>query len=117
MGENIIDLDVINPEPKYVKIKGKKIDVSFVPFGCLLDIIEKIDKYDINSGETPPTRIMLEAFSDVINKLLKAGDESITDEWISQNLDGAQILKLIGELIMPLLNELNIEPGKNVKKK
>lgn len=34
----IIDLDILRPEPKIVKIGGKEIDVSFVPCGITFDL-------------------------------------------------------------------------------
>lgn len=34
----VIDLDILRPEPNYVQIGGKKIDVSFVPCGITFDL-------------------------------------------------------------------------------
>ena len=36
----IIDLDILRPEPKIVKIGGKEIDVSFIPTGITFDLDE-----------------------------------------------------------------------------
>jgi hypothetical protein len=32
------DLDVLRPEPRYVKIGGKEVDVSFIPCGITFEI-------------------------------------------------------------------------------
>ena len=34
----ILDLDLLRPEPKMVKLGGKEIDVSFIPCGITFDI-------------------------------------------------------------------------------
>lgn len=35
---NVIDLDILRPEAKIIKIGGKEIDVSFVPCGITFDL-------------------------------------------------------------------------------
>jgi hypothetical protein len=34
----VIDLDILRPEPRVVKIGGKEIDVSFIPCGITFDL-------------------------------------------------------------------------------
>jgi len=38
MAEDVLDLDVLRPKPQYVKLAGKKIDVSFIPCAITWDI-------------------------------------------------------------------------------
>lgn len=38
----VIDLDILRPEPKIIKIGGKEIDVSFVPCGITFDLDEVV---------------------------------------------------------------------------
>ena len=90
--------------------------------GCILDIVEITDKYDFKSGELPPTKIMLEAFDGVIRKMLKERDPSINDTWINENITGVMMLRLITEIIMPLVDELTVSANtignsQNTKKK
>ena len=35
---NIVDLDILRPESRNVKLNGKVFDVSFVPTGCTFEI-------------------------------------------------------------------------------
>lgn len=46
---NIIDLDILRPEPCIVKIGGHEIDVSFIPSGITFDldaIVQELVKLD-----------------------------------------------------------------------
>jgi hypothetical protein len=53
---NIIDLDVLRPEKKVVKIGGHEIDVSFIPCGITFEIdaimreINKLNREDVGDG-------------------------------------------------------------------
>jgi len=49
---NVIDLDILRPEPQLVKIGGKEIDVSFVPCGItfeLDEIVQQLVKLDTST--------------------------------------------------------------------
>jgi len=41
---NVIDLDILRPEPQIVKLKGREIDVSFVPCGITFDLDEIVQQ-------------------------------------------------------------------------
>lgn len=46
---NVIDLDILRPEPRIVKIGGREIDVSFIPSGITFDldtIVQEMIKLD-----------------------------------------------------------------------
>lgn len=40
----ILDLDVLRPEPKKVKLAGKELDLSFLPLAITFDVAAIIDK-------------------------------------------------------------------------
>ena len=42
MPENVIDLDVLRPEQKFIKLNGKQIDISFIPCAITFDIDELV---------------------------------------------------------------------------
>jgi len=44
MPDNVLDLDVLNPKPRIVKIGGMEIDVSFVPVGITFDVDEIVQE-------------------------------------------------------------------------
>mgnify|MGYP003998430157 FL=1 len=44
MPDNVLDLDVLRPKPRNVRIGGKVIDVSFVPCGITFDVDELVSK-------------------------------------------------------------------------
>ena len=52
----ILDLDLLRPEPKVIKLGGKEIDVSFIPCGITFDIdritrdISSLDMKKVQSG-------------------------------------------------------------------
>lgn len=106
MEDKIVDLDVIKPQQKKIKIAGKEIDLSIIPFERILDVIENIDTVDEN--DKGYTKAILGNFNKVMRDILKDSDKEITDEWIDKNIDYTRMLALIQEIIMPLFQDMNI---------
>lgn len=52
----VLDLDILRPEPRILKLNGKQIDVSFVPCGITFEVddiiqsLSKIGESDILEG-------------------------------------------------------------------
>jgi len=107
MSDKIVDLDAVKPPKKIIRLAGKEIDVSIVPFEKVLDMLDKIDVVD---EKTPGyTKLILGTFSGVMKDILKDSDEDITDDWIHKNIDSTRMLKLINEIIIPLMQDLNVD--------
>jgi len=51
----IQDLDVLRPPPEYVRLAGKDIDISFIPSGVAIDIMELQDS--INDMVDTPAKM------------------------------------------------------------
>jgi len=107
MDEQIVDLDAVKPQKKIIRLAGKDIDVSIIPFEKVLDMIDKIDAAE----EDKPgyTKMILGTFSGVMKDILKESNSEITDEWIQKNIDSTRMLKLINEIIIPLMRDLNVD--------
>jgi len=51
----VIDLDILRPEPSFVKLNGKSIDVSFVPTAITFDldgVVQELMKLDSKTIES-----------------------------------------------------------------
>ena len=60
----VIDLDILRPEPRIVKIGGKEVDVSFIPCGITFDldaIVQELVKMKPEKVKSDPA-IMKHAF-------------------------------------------------------
>lgn len=122
MSEEIIDLDVIKPKDRIVIVDDRKINISAISFERILDIVEKMEELNVTNASQPSTRKMLEVFGEVMGNVLKDSDPNITNNWIKEHIDGIRMVKLINDVITPLLSNMNIESGnvitdKNTKKK
>ena len=116
MSEHIIDLDAIKPQERFIKIGDKKINVTIVSFERILDIVDRIDKLSDPDKGTSSQRWILETFNDVTKTILKDADPEITDEWLEDNIDAPRMIKLITELVMPILNEMDIDVNAGASK-
>lgn len=120
------DLDVLRPSPEYVKLAGKKIDISFIPSGVALDIMamrqkleeltnspEKIKKIEKGGGEA------LESFdlsAGICAKITESQHSEMTKEWLLKNTDVLQLQKLIEHVTNAVFSSLEGakgDPGKN----
>jgi len=118
----IIDLDVIKPKPRQVKIQGKTIDISLIPFDVTLEIAEHFDTFvklgkafgekgaeklksghiDIDGGSVKDA---LQLLHKCTIRILTNADPEITEEWVRKNISSEQMLLLIQKMLEPLIKQ------------
>ena len=93
---NVIDLDILRPAPRMVKINNKEIDVSFIPCGITFDldaIVTQLVKVDAKKVKTDHVE-MKKAF-DLGVKLCAVfcthNFPEMTEEWFRNNATSQQI--------------------------
>jgi hypothetical protein len=122
----IIDLDVIKPKPRKVKIQGKVIDINLIPFDVTLDMAEHFDSFiklgkmfkktslqKLKEGKAEiqgeidgkPIKDVLSVMYSCTVKILTNADESITEDWIRKNVSSEQMMILISALLEPLMDQ------------
>jgi len=125
MSEEIIDLDVISPPKRLIKIKGREIDISVIPFKISLELMKHSNEFsklgemikdesinDESQGGYVATQ--LETMFTVTKDILKNADPAITDEWIDKNISSNQAILLINRIVDFINDELG-EPKKAPK--
>lgn len=114
----ILDLDAIRPPERKIKLAGKEIDVTLVPFDAMLDILDNYDKFkvlgtakeaDLKGDEL---KSMMTWLYETTMKICARSDGEITKEWLEKNTDIVQMIALMGFVIQPLLEKL--EQSKNL---
>lgn len=114
----ILDLDAIRPPERKIKLAGKEIDVTLVPFDAMLDILDNYDKFKI-LGTAQEADLKGDELKDMMlwmyettMKICGRSDGDITKEWLEKNTDIVQMISLMGFVIQPLLEKL--EQSKNL---
>lgn len=104
----ILDLDKLKPAKRIVKLAGKEIDVSVIPSGVTLELIDKMDVIESESAES------FELVFDLILKICNATnpDDGITKEWLVDKTDLNQLMAML-EFIMRPIRERAEANGKN----
>jgi len=125
MEQNIIDLDILRPEPRYVILAKKKIDVSFLPCGILFDINEKMNQLaTVSGGEIEEirkggdvARKSYEMAIEICAIFCGVQHELMTKEWFRKNVSAEQVNMLLEEIRKLLEKELAaaVEPGDDSK--
>jgi hypothetical protein len=104
----IIDLDILKPAKKILKLNGKEIDVSFIPTAITFDIdtmlseLRNISKKEIEKGEEECKK----AFDLSIRICVSFAENSYTEmdyDWFSKNTTAPQInafIKAIEEALV-----------------
>lgn len=103
----ILDLDQIIPEERVVILATKRIDVSRIPSRVTLDIAKNSDK--LQSGNQDSFPMLLEQVANI----LRPSFPEVTVDWIVDNTDLNQLLKLIEFVLEPVKDRAEGEPGKN----
>jgi hypothetical protein len=96
MPANVVDLDVLRPDAQYVKLAGKKIDVSFVPCGITFDVDEivrelnALPKADLaKNGET--TRKAFDLTIRLCSVFCEHSYSEMDEAWFRKNADPIQV--------------------------
>ncbi len=106
MREPIVhDLDVLRPQPEYVLLDGKKIDISFIPAGVAMDMLtlqqelgkltdtpEKLKKVAAGGKDARHT---FELAADLCAAITKSQHPEMDKEWLLKNTDVLQIKALV----------------------
>ncbi len=106
MREPIVhDLDVLRPQPEYVLLSGKKIDISFIPAGVAMDMMalqqelgkltdtpEKLKKVAAGGKDARRT---FEIAADLCAAITKSQHPEMDKEWLLKNTDVLQIKALV----------------------
>jgi len=101
----VYDLDILRPAPQYVLLANKKIDISFIPSGLAIDIMEmrqqletladtpdKINKIREGGKEALDT---FEITAGICSMITQNQHEEMTKEWLLKNTNIVQLKKLI----------------------
>lgn len=92
----VIDLDILRPEPNYVQIGGKKIDVSFIPCGITFELdaagqdLAKLDQSKIQTDRT----VMKQAFElgvRICSIFCSHDYPEMDEEWFMKNTSMEQV--------------------------
>jgi len=115
----IVDLKTLKPDELVIRIEGREIKVSNIPFEIALDMIAKFDK--LQENKTHSNREMMLLFRDIVVAVLHEADSGIDDEWVRKNVNAFQMMRLIEKIVDPMLDALGIKSSfankKGTKKK
>jgi len=100
---NIVDLDVLRPKPRCVRIGGTEIDVSFVPCGITFEVdelIQKLRQWDEATLEKGGAEAK-EAFDlsiELCAVFCRRDNPELTVEWFRENTDINQIKAFVSAI-------------------
>jgi hypothetical protein len=93
---NVIDLDILRPEPNIVKIGGREIDVSFIPCGITFDldaVVQELVKLDSERIKADPAE-MKRAFNlgvKLCSTFCEHKFPEMTEQWFYDNANAEQV--------------------------
>ena len=94
--DNVIDLDILRPDKKIVKLNGKMIDVSYIPLGITFEvdeIVNQLGRFTMDDLQTDKKKIQ-EAF-DITVKLCSVfasyKNPDMDEAWFKDNCEASQI--------------------------
>jgi len=101
--ENILDLDILRPAKKSVKLNGKTIDVSFIPTGITFDIdeiIKEMGKMDMEKVQTggPEAKKAFDLSVELCACFCSCQYPEMNKSWLLNNTDVVQISKLVDKI-------------------
>jgi len=127
MSESIThDLDVLRPQPEYVLLAGKKIDISFIPAGVAMDMMkmqdelskltntpEKMKKVAAGGKEAGRT---FEIAAEMCASITSSQHPEMDKDWLLKNTDVVQIKALVEYVTMGVDRSLDSAEDEEIKK-
>jgi hypothetical protein len=92
----IEDLDVLRPEPKFIRLGEKEIDVSFIPCGITFEVDRIVQELYIMDKEKVSdngegTKRALELSIKLCSLFCERKYPEMNEEWFSDNVGGDQL--------------------------
>lgn len=90
------DLDVLRPEPKFVRLNGKDIDVSFIPCGITFEVDTLIREMGIIGMDAlekggPEAKRAFDLSVELCSVFCSRKYPELNKEWFNENVDGKQL--------------------------
>ncbi len=93
---DIVDLDILRPPRKTIRLNGKLIDISFIPCGITFEIdaiIRELMKLDPKKSQEggEETKRYLDLTIKLCATYTASIDPEMTEEWFRKNVDPKQV--------------------------
>ena len=104
----IENLDILRPEPQYIKLDGKEVDVSFIPCGITFEIdaimnsLTTITEADLLLGGEK-TKQALGLSIDLCSTFCSIQYPEMNREWFARNVDALQIKGFVEAIRVALI--------------
>ncbi len=108
-GPAVLDLDAVRPEKRLVKLAGKEIDVSVIPFEVMLDIVDKLDSFEAlekDGSDGAAVKGALEFLYKTTLRVCQISDKGITEDWLREHTDVVQMVQLMTFVVAPLMERI-----------
>ena len=93
--EGIVDLDILKPPKKIIKLGGVQIDVSFVPCGITWEIdslVRKLSEYDENKlKDEKSSKEALDIIIKLCSIFASFKNPELSEKWFRENVEMPQI--------------------------
>ena len=93
--EGIVDLDILKPPKKIIKLGGVQIDVSFVPCGITWEIdslVRKLSEYDENRlKDEKSSKEALDIIIKLCSTFASFKNPELSEKWFRENVEMPQI--------------------------
>ena len=101
--DNVLDLDLLKPKERIVKIGGKKIDVSFIPCGITFEvdaIIKEMQNFKVEKLEEggKETKAAFDLTLKLCAVFCSVKNPELNEKWFRENTSPSQI-QLFAEAI------------------
>ena len=115
----VIDLDILRPPKKIIRLNKKDIDVSFIPSGVTFDLdsvvnrMSKLDMKKVAEGGDEAKKAF-ELGLELCSVFCITNHPDMTTEWFKKNVDPTQI-KLMADSIKESLAKIYSDMGEYSK--
>jgi len=103
MSDAVLDLDVLRPKRRIVKLGGHEVDCSFVPLGITFDLeeitqkIASLDQDEVRKGGAA-AKTAFNLAVDMCSIFCSLKHPDMTPQWFQENVDGVQLNGLASEI-------------------
>jgi hypothetical protein len=91
----VLDLDILKPDEKIIKLGGKEFDITFVPYDIALSVVDAAPALKKLEDKQLPTKEEYNSIFNIILEIFQSCDEDIDKKWLRKQINWERFQELM----------------------
>jgi predicted trehalose synthase len=99
----VLDLDVIKPEERKLKLGGKEFDITIIPMNLAVEFLEMREEIIGMVTENSMNRVTYEKVMDLFSRILQISHSDIDKTWLMNKMSMQRLKPFLDEMLEAII--------------